>query len=383
MIATRRLFPLFAAAALTLGAVLAPTGATLAQGRIRSEVKIEAVTGEGTDAKSAQLDAFRNAIAQAVGVYVQSDTVVENYVTKSDKIRANSSGFVKSFKKLRESNSGGIVSAVYEVVVTTQPLQADLKTVMGEEFRNVGHPTVSVVGWYQGKDRLETEANSFAVTAMNRALIKRGYKVVDGYLIEKLRKEDQEIVKASGAVNKTNFDQVAMRIANKLKADIYVTTFGSVGQGKASVATRMYNSYTGQIFGDDTGYASVKGNSGADIKAAAEQAVTASMERILPEMGNFWQQVLTQGQEYVIVLEGYDGGKQRRDFKKVLENASGVTEVKQLNAAGNHAEFSVYSSSSPSDLFDDIIGAAEDEGMKFLNDEAVMRGGRAIFIVRK
>jgi hypothetical protein len=377
----KMLHTLLASALLAGSLVLGGQSGQAARG-LKPVVVIEAVTGEGTSSESARLDAFRNGIAQAVGVYVQADTVVENYVTKSDKIRTNSKGFIKTFKLLKESKDAGVVTGIYRIEVSTQPLQEDVQDVVGTEFRNVGHPTVSVVGWYKGRNRVEDEANDFAVTAMNRALIKRGYKVVDGWLIEKLRAQDAAIVKASGAVQQSNFDQVAQMIANKLKADIYVTTYGSVQAGKASISTKMYNSYTGQIFGTDTGYGVMRDNTVADAKAAVAAAINASMEHTLNQVSAHWQDVLTNGQEYIVVLDGYKGGKERRIFKNVLDEAEGVTEVKQLNAAGNHAEFSVYSTARPIDFFDAVIDAAEEKGLKFLNDEAVIRGGRAVFILK-
>jgi hypothetical protein len=383
MVLKRRMIQTFMAVAVLAGSlVLSGQPGEAAKG-VKPIVVIDAVTGEGTTAESARLDAFRNAISQAVGVYVQADTVVENYVTKSDKIRTNSKGFIKSFKLLNESKEQGIVSGTYRIEVSTQPLQEDVQDVVGTEFRNVGHPTVSVVGWYKGRNRLEDEVNDFAVTAMNRSLLKRGYKVVDGWLVEKLRKEDAAIVKASGAVQQSNFDQVAQMIANKLKADIYVTTYGSLQAGKASISTKMYNSYTGQIFGSETGYGAMRSGSVADAKAAVASAVTSSMEKTLGQVSGHWQDVLTNGQEYIIVLDGYKDGKDRRTFKKVLEEAEGVTEVKQLNAAGSHAEFSVYSTTRPVDFFDAVIDDAEGQGLKFVNNEAVIRGGRALFIIKK
>lgn len=382
MVLDRKIVQTLMAAALLAGSLMLGGIPGQAARGVRPVESIPAVTGEGTSSESARLDAFRNAIAQAVGVYVQADTVVENYVTKSDKIRTNSKGFIKSFKLLKESKVEGVVTAVYQVEVATQPLQEDVQDVVGAEFRNVGHPTVSVVGWYKGRNRLEDEANDFAVTALNRALIKRGYKVVDGWLVDKMRAEDAAIVKASGAVQQSNFDQVAQMIANKLKADIYVTTYGSLQNGKASVSTKMYNSYTGQIFGSETGYGAMRSGSWADAKAAVAAAINSSMDKTLAQVSAHWQDVLTQGQEYIVVLDGYKGGKERRIFKKLLEEAEGVTEVKQLNAAGNHAEFSVYSTARPIDFFDALIDAAEEEGLKFVNDEAVVRGGRAVFILK-
>lgn len=379
---SRYLLSVLAAATLALPTLLTagPMPALANQSVQLSDVSFDAVTGEGTNSESARADAFRNAIAQAVGVYVQADTVIQDYITKSDKIRTSSKGFIKSFKLISEQKqSDGIIKAVYQIVVSTKPLAEDVADVVGQEFRNVGHPTVAVVGWFKGNNREETEVNVQAVTALNRALIQRGYKVVDASEIEKLRKQDSEIAKASGNLQLSNFESVAQQIANKLLADIYVTTYGSYGGGKTSIATKMYNAYTGQLFGSETGYASY---GGGDAKRAVDLAISGSMNTILSQASHHWQDVLTNGLEFVVVIEGLKDGNQRRDFKRILGEASGVTNVKQVSAMGARAEFSVYATAEPIDLFDEIIEMAQQSGMKFVRDEAVVRGGRALFILR-
>lgn len=380
----------FLAAGLLSGLTILPlpkqphgSAARAASADLPAEIKLDAVTGEGMTAQAARADAFRNAISQAVGVFVRADTVVQDYVTKSDKIRTQSQGFIKSFKLLSESKAAdGVISGTYQIVVSTKPLQEDVQNVVGAEFRNVGHPTVAVVGWFKGRDRAESEVNSVAVAALNRALINRGYKVVDASEIAALRKQDQEIIQASGAAQPGNFERVAQQIASKLLADIYVTTYGSVGQGKASVASKMYNSYTGQIFGSETGYGTMRGNSLSDTKKAVDDAISGSMQTILSQVSTHWQDVLVNGQEFVIVLNGFKNSQQRRQFTQVLEEASGVTGVRVVSAAGGKAEFSVHATASAFELFDEIVEMAADAGMKFVNDEAVVRGGRAVFILR-
>lgn len=346
-------------------------------------VSFSAVRGEGTSPVAARQDAFRNAIAQAVGVFVRADTVVQDYVTQSDKVRTSSQGFIKSFKLIQENTlPDGIVEAIYAIEVSTTPLKDDLKQVVGTEFSNVGHPTVAVVGWYKGDKREDTEAGSIAVAALNRALINRGYKVVDASEIERLRKEDAALRKVADGATPSNFDQVARAIAERLKADIYVTTFGSVGAGKASVATRMYNSYTGQVFGSETGYGTATDRSFSSAKRAVDEAVTRSMETVLNQVSNHWQDVLQNGQEYIVVFDGYRNGKERRQFKALLDRVSGITQVKQISASSSKAEFSLRGNGSAVDLFDEVIELAEAAGMKFVNDEAVIRGGRAVFLLK-
>ena len=338
--------------------------------------------GQGIDSNAAKLDALRNAIAQVVGIYVQADTVVENYITTSDKIKTSVNGFVKNAKRLgSETKSGGTISAIYEVTVTIKPLQQDVKSVVGAEFGTVGHPSVCVVGWYESPDREEDEINKVAVTAMNRALIKKGYKVIDQWTIAELRQQDQAIVQAAKGVTKDTFDKLAAAIAAEVKADIFVTTYGSVDGAKAGVTTKMYSSYTAQLFGDDTGYGTVTSYDLVGQKKAIEDAVGDSMTEILSDVSKYWQEVITQGNEYILVLENYND-KERRKFKDILKNADGVKEVKQLNASGGHAEFNVsLSNISSTTFFNQLAKEAEIKGIKIRNSQAIVKNERAIYIV--
>lgn len=64
------------------------------------------VTGVGDNKDDAIKDAFRNAVEQVVGVYVNSNTVVSNSQVEFDKIYANSEGYVNDFKVLRTAYKG-------------------------------------------------------------------------------------------------------------------------------------------------------------------------------------------------------------------------------------------------------------------------------------
>lgn len=333
------------------------------------------VQGNGTDSKTAKLDAFRNAIAQAVGTHIRSDTIVENYVTQIDKVKSKIEGFIKSSILINEKNQNGEVIATYNIVVSTKPLKEDVKNVVGVEFENVGHPTISVI---QNKDlskRSDQELTTTAISILNSQLIKRGYKVIDFNQIETLRNDDKELSKSN------NFEQ---DIANKLKSDIYATVFGSTDAIKTSLSVKIYNSYTGQILGDETGYSSVKSYSLADMKLSVENSVNQSMEKILPIVSNHWQNIITNGQEYVIVFEKLNND-QRKKIKSLLKKSDfedvEVISYKQNISVSGHAEFSVYVSGSPDDFFDELENKLKEENI-LLSEDPKFRSGRGIFIIK-
>lgn len=88
------------------------------------------VTGVGDNKDDAIKDAFRNAVEQVVGVYVNSSTVVSNSQVELDKIYANSEGYINDFKVLRTAYKGKGCHVQVLVDVDTEPsskLLSDLK----------------------------------------------------------------------------------------------------------------------------------------------------------------------------------------------------------------------------------------------------------------
>ncbi|MCI7613510.1 MAG: hypothetical protein MSS66_11075 [Selenomonadaceae bacterium] len=88
------------------------------------------VTGVGDNKDVAIKDAFRNAIEQVVGIYVNSSTVVSNSQVELDKIYANSEGYITDFKVLRTAYKGEGCHVQVLVDVDTEPsskLLSDLK----------------------------------------------------------------------------------------------------------------------------------------------------------------------------------------------------------------------------------------------------------------
>lgn len=88
------------------------------------------VTGVGDNKDAAIKDAFRNAVEQVVGIYVNSSTVVSNYQVELDKIYANSEGYITDFKVLRTAYKGEGCHVQVLVDVDTEPsskLLSDLK----------------------------------------------------------------------------------------------------------------------------------------------------------------------------------------------------------------------------------------------------------------
>jgi hypothetical protein len=93
--------------------------------------KTQEVVGEGVGASAdlALKDAFRNAVRQVVGAYVDAETLVKNDELVEDKILTYSNGFIKTFSEIEGSKKvqGGIYRVKIKAVVETGSVIAKLK----------------------------------------------------------------------------------------------------------------------------------------------------------------------------------------------------------------------------------------------------------------
>ena len=84
------------------------------------------VNGAGLTKKTALEDAYRNAVQQVVGLYVDADTMVENDELVRDKILATSNGFIVDSKELSSRASNGLVRVNIRAKVESRKLLAGL-----------------------------------------------------------------------------------------------------------------------------------------------------------------------------------------------------------------------------------------------------------------
>ena len=92
------------------------------------EVKTVESSGTGTDRNEALRQALRTAVEQAIGIFLKSKTVVENYELLSDRILSHSRGFVKTFEIISEGRQGGL----YQMTVSADVVIKELENTLVE-----------------------------------------------------------------------------------------------------------------------------------------------------------------------------------------------------------------------------------------------------------
>ncbi|HEY9843058.1 MAG TPA: hypothetical protein V6D23_21500 [Candidatus Obscuribacterales bacterium] len=133
----------------------------------------QAVLGDnpGRALEEAVAQANRMAVEQAMGVYVVSETLVENMAVVRDTILTKSSGYISGYKILSQSKADGILHVRVEATISVLPLVDQLA-----KLGLLRDWTVAVVLVSNGGERASNEA---AKTRLNQMIIDKGFKLAD------------------------------------------------------------------------------------------------------------------------------------------------------------------------------------------------------------
>jgi len=110
------------------GGEAADRGTTDDEGRDGSaELHTEIAEGTGTDPAAALADALRNAVRQAVGVYVDSETVTDKEDVIADRVLTFSDAFVVRYEEISRTVDAGLVTIKVSAVIEAGKLMTNLR----------------------------------------------------------------------------------------------------------------------------------------------------------------------------------------------------------------------------------------------------------------
>ncbi len=98
-----------------------------------------------TAKKKALADAFRNAVEKGLGVWVKSETEVQNFELKKDQILTRASGYVTQHEIIKEGQKDGIYSVTIKAKVAVDKIGADFKQLVARVKTQMGNPSITFV----------------------------------------------------------------------------------------------------------------------------------------------------------------------------------------------------------------------------------------------
>ena len=315
------------------------------------------VTGSGVTASDAENDALRLAVENAVGVLVDSNTLVEKNMVLQDQIYTQSRGFVTNYRVTNRQQFAGGWQVTIDADVDDQPnskLMNEL-TRLGVINTQLRNPKIAV---YVPESHIQYRVPDPAgETAIVKALINAGFSQVTEVgsrmnVSKPLNMSANELTNAArqfgvdimivGEAFSEGVGDPAQWLPGRQSSNMQAC--------RARVEAKMFIVRTGQIIAADGKFASGMDNSQA---VASKKALAKAGQ----QMGEYFVQQITglytsqQGIE--VVVYGADFSKINK-VQSAIGSVSGVRSCNLSSYEGGKAVFTVQYGGSPQNLFNQI-----------------------------
>ncbi len=284
-------------------------------------------------------DALRRAVEQAIGTFISSETIVENYEVLSDRIYSKSAGYISHYRILRERRDGTLYRVLIRAKVKVGDIKEDLEA-LGILIERRGRPRVMV---------LVEDEDVRAV--MEGYLDSLGFPTVDYETVQ--RATEKEMVEAALRGD----EKAAKRLALRNGAEVYI-------RGKVSVRKRDYmgktvydvrlrlkavESSTGEILASTL----VRKKVPFDDVKAKERAAREAIERVVDGILEEWKNGV-----FVVYLKvrGIPPSKVEDLKEAIYGNVRGVKGVYEREMYDRYVFLEISSTSNPQEVLSDLRG---------------------------
>jgi len=314
---------------------------------------------EGMARDIAIQDALRNAVEQAMGTYIKSKTVAQNYQLISDQIFSKTEGYIQKYYIQDETATRTLYKIKIEAYVASHKLQNDLAAI-GLLISQKHKPRMMVVIPEQHLARKKVP-DPAGETEIIKRLLEKGFKVVDQSQVKKIRYNDQ--VRAALAGD----DKTAAKIGLQYGAEVIIVgeafsefatsggVLGSLISCRARVEARAIRTDTGEIIAADGKHAP-----GIDIseniagKKALQDAGGQLGDYLITQILSKWRSEVVDATSVQLIIIGVDY-QQFAKFKMLLKDSMrGVKAIHQRTFSGKRGVLDIDFKGDPQALADEL-----------------------------
>ncbi len=297
-------------------------------------------------------DALRKAVEQAVGSFISSETVVENYQVISDRIYSKAEGYIADYKVLREKVEGDL----YRVLISAKVKMGDIK----DDLKAIG-----ILVEYMGRPRIAVLLEDDDIrTAIEEHLVNLGFPVVDFETIAKNTQKDKLKAVFDGD------EDLAKEIALRNGAEIFIMGSSKVDEKdyrgrsiyEVVVRAKVVESSTGEIISSRV----VKKEVPFDETEAKLETSKEMAEKISNDILKKWK-----GGVNVVYLKvsGIRRGEINAIKSKLSDNIRGLRGINTKEIRKNYVVYEIITSSTPQEVLDEINSLKEFEVVRFEGSE--------------
>ena len=315
-------------------------------------------------------DALRKGVENALGLIVESETLVENYQLIEDKIFSKTQGYVQKYQIIQEGKQS---EQLYEVTVNATVKMTDLKNDLegiATLMRRVNRPRMMVIIQEQNIGEapglfgyFEADMNT-AETAIMEAFMAKGFKFIDHETVKQNLKNEQATAIMEGDVAK------AAALGRSVGAEVVITgkalakatvveAFGTTTRSQqATITVRAIRTDTGDIIATQSGQGAYPHIDDAVGGAKAIQLACKSLsENLMNEILDQWQKDISEGSTITLQIEGVSDYSQLTKFKYALEYyVRGISSVIQRDWHEGFATLEIVMTGNSEDLANGLSG---------------------------
>lgn len=359
---------------LCVSALWVASSTVVAQGTRTATVEAEGIAGiiGGNVANArdkATQDALRQAVEQAMGAMVFSETMTENAAIVTDKISSKTSGYIQSYDVLK---SGKTDEETFTVTVRAIAKIGDLEkdlAALGLLIEQVKSPRITVLMRERNMvDAWKDVSVSLGIseTIMMNAFLEKSdrFNFIDRSTAQANLDRSQSLAAlegdagaaaAIGLLYGADLIIVGEAFANSNEVEI----FGAKTVSAQATATgKMIWTDSGKIIGSDIGTGQfspvIEKISGG--REAITQATSELATKLIPRIVEDWRKKATQGSAVVVTLKGARFGDLKVFEGLVKTTVTGVSEVVKRGYTAGVATYEITCKAGPEGLAEELDG---------------------------
>lgn len=340
------------------------------------------ITGNRKDIarESALNNAFRRAVEQAIGVFVESETMVRNFELLNDRVYSKSAGYIKKYSITGEKIEGDTLRIKINALVSKVRLEKDLDDI-GLLIKKAGKPRLMLLiseqniaadkpsyWWGSGN----SVSMGVAENTIMEKFMGKGFNFVDRQVVLAGIKEE---IKTPASSSSGLSNEMALKLASMGEAEVVIIGQAvakagpmlmntSIRSCQATVSVRVLNADSGEPLATSSASATVAhvdpitGGSEALKKASAEIS-----DKLMSQILAKWKKRVNGAHAVKLSVAGvkFDSLKAFREFlKDKLEN---IEEIYDRSYKDGIAKMDVEISGSTKEMAEELSGKKFNNGL--------------------
>jgi len=332
--------------------------------QVKDETAIAEAKGVGLKREDALQDALRNAVSQAIGVSISSETRVENYMIMQDAISSKSQGYISSYDVIHEVPFPDRYELTVRANVSLSPLKADINTLA----RSIGGIRFLVMYDDRNMSKEDILHYDYAVERINEHLSNRGYRYIEKKRFDELKKEARNIgheikpsqetyIQRLGMMSDAQFIIFISKVHISSRSEAFDTRIAS----KYVVEVKAYDNCTAEGLGTTTmesDWNSSRDETGR-MFAGIQEAVKNDFIKLLEVFNRYIGSWVNNGTPFE--LRFYQVGTYRdfRTLRSKLQEDSNFGGEIEIVSIDNYTKINCTYKNRPDQLADKILDMAD------------------------